>query len=149
MDELLMEGARARIEEAIHLAEKNTSGEIRVHLDDFCPEAVMDRAAFLFAELDMHRTELRNGILIYVALEDKKLAILGDAGIHAKVGDAYWEKTLATMRNSFRSGNWIEGICDGVAQVGEQLKTYFPFATSDQNELPNTLTSERRASAQP
>lgn len=128
------------IEKAIHTAEKHTSGEIRVHIDEYCDEDVLDRAAFMFSELDMHRTDARNGTLIYIAYLDHKMAILGDVGIHAKVGQDFWDDARATIIAFFQQGKFTEGICAGVAAVGEKLKHHFPYQSTDTNELSNEVT---------
>ena len=83
---------QAKIIKAIEMAELNTSGEIRVHIESKCKEDTLDHAAFIFEKLEMHKTEQRNGILFYIALKDHKFAVLGDAGIHQKVGDEFWGK---------------------------------------------------------
>ena len=128
------------IEVAIRSAEKHTSGEIRVHIDEHCEEDVLDRAAFMFSELDMHRTDARNGVLIYIAYQDHKMAILGDVGIHTQVGQDFWDDSRAKMIDHFREGNYTEGICIGVAAVGQKLKHYFPYQSDDTNELSNEVT---------
>ena len=137
----ITEEQRGIIESAIHDAELRTSGEIRVHIDDFCDENVMDRAAYVFAQLEMHRTDLRNGVLIYIALQDRKLAILGDQGINAKVARDFWNSTFALIVDHLKKGQWIEGICAGVLKAGEELKTHFPRSKDDVNELSNTITT--------
>ena len=130
---------RERIKQAIGKAEMQTSGEIRVYIDDECKEDVMDQAAFVFAELNMHRTELRNGVLIYLAVEDHKFAIIGDAGIHAKVGDQFWNKIKAEMILRFREGKVTEALEVAILEAGEQLKHFFPRSSDDKNELPDDM----------
>jgi uncharacterized membrane protein len=128
------------IEGAIRNAELGTSGEIRVHIDDRCNEDILDRAAFLFSELAMHKTELRNGVLILVTTDDRKMAILGDGGIHSKVGQDFWDDAKSAMISHFKNNNWKDGLCEGVRLVGEKLKMHFPIAANDTNELSNTIT---------
>jgi uncharacterized membrane protein len=140
-DSLLSDEQRSIIESAIQHAELRTSGEIRVHLDDFCDEQVLDRAAYVFAQLEMHRTEQRNGVLIYVALQDRKLAIIGDQGIHAKVGAGFWNSTFDLIVSHMKKDEWVEGLCAGVMKAGEELKKHFPRASDDVNELSNTITT--------
>lgn len=144
LEELFSDAGIARMEQAIHDAELGTSGEIRIHVDEFCKEDVLDHAAFLFGELEMHKTQLRNGVLIYVAIEDRKLAILGDLGIHLKVGEDFWDSTRDIMVSHFRENNYVEGICAGVGRAGEQLKLHFPREEDDVNELPNTISIGNR-----
>ena len=120
---------------AIKQAEKDTSGEIRVHIENRSKIDVLDRAADVFAHLNMHKTAQRNGVLIYVALLDHKSAILGDAGINAKVPADFWDSIMKNMVAKFK-----EGICEAVITAGEQLKVYFPYQTDDVNELPDEIS---------
>ena len=137
--ELFSPEDRERIKLAIGKAEMQTSGEIRVYIDDECKEDVMDQAAFVFAELNMHRTELRNGVLIYLAVEDHKFAIIGDAGIHAKVGDQFWNKIKAEMILRFKEGKVTEALEVAILEAGEQLQHFFPRSGDDKNELPDDM----------
>lgn len=125
---------------AIQQAEKDTSGEIRVHIENRSKIKVLDRAADVFAELKMHKTALRNGVLIYVALLDHQLAILGDAGINTKVPSNFWDSIKNNMVEKFKQGLITEGICEAVIAAGEQLKTYFPYQEDDVNELPDEIS---------
>ncbi len=125
---------------AIKQAEKDTSGEIRVHIENRCKIDVLDRAADVFAQLKMHKTAQRNGVLVYVALLDHKSAILGDAGINAKVPANFWDSIMKNMIGKFKEGMITEGICEAVITAGEQLKTYFPYQTDDINELPDEIS---------
>lgn len=125
---------------AIREAEKNTSGEIRIHIENHTRKEVLDRAAQVFAELKMHKTALRNGVLIYIALEDRKLAILGDAGINIKVPDNYWNDIINRLVNDFKQGDACGGICKAVHSMGQQLKKFFPYQADDINELPDELS---------
>ncbi|MEO8886528.1 MAG: TPM domain-containing protein [Mucilaginibacter sp.] len=129
-----------RIKQAVEAAEKNTSGEIRVCVEKTCSEEVLDRAAKYFAKLDMHKTKLRNGVLIYLATVDRKFAIIGDAGINEVVPDDFWEQTKHDMLEQFKQGNLVEGVATGVKLAGEQLKKYFPHALDDINELPDDIS---------
>lgn len=126
--------------QAIREAEKESSGEIRVHIENHCSKTVLDRAAQVFAELRMHKTALRNGVLIYVALTDRQLAIIGDVGINTKVADDFWESTKELMLEQFRQGKLCEGLCRGIREVGQQLKSYFPYQSDDVNELPDDIS---------
>ena len=125
---------------AIQKAEKDTSGEIRVHIENRSKIEVLDRAADVFAELKMHKTALRNGVLIYVALLDHKLAILGDAGINSKVPTGFWDSIKTNMVEKFKQGAITEGICEAVITAGEQLNAYFPYQENDVNELPDDIS---------
>ena len=129
-----------RIREAVERAEKHTSGEIRVCVEKTCSEEVLDRAATYFTKLDMHKTKLRNGVLIYVATEDHKFAIIGDGGINKVVPDDFWDNAKLQMLEQFKQGNLVEGIATGVTMAGEQLKKYFPYDTDDNNELSDDVS---------
>lgn len=132
---------KAQIKSAIEAAELNTSGEIRVHLENKCKEEhVLDRAAQVFAELNMHKTEARNGVLIYMAVVDHKFAILGDAGINAKVEDDFWDITKEKMVAQFKEGQLTQGIAEGIKCAGERLKEFFPYQSDDQNELSDEIS---------
>lgn len=134
------EEARKRIAQAIKNAELKTSGEIRVHIDDRCKEDVLDRAASTFEALSMHKTELRNGVLFYVAFDDHKFAILGDAGINAKVPEHFWDDIRDHVISQFKQGNYTDGLCEGIEMAGKQLKEHFPYQKGDENELDNEIT---------
>ena len=129
-----------RIREAVESAEKHTSGEIRVCVEKTCSEDVLDRAATYFTKLDMHKTKLRNGVLIYMATEDHKFAIIGDGGINKVVPDDFWDHTKLQMLEQFKQGNLVEGITTGVQLAGEQLKKYFPYDNDDSNELSDDVS---------
>jgi uncharacterized membrane protein len=128
------------ISSAIQNAENQTSGEIRVHLEKTCSGNVLDRAARVFSDLEMHKTELRNGVLFYLAYEDRKFAILGDAGINSVVHEDFWDGIKVKMQSKFRSGHFLEGLCEGVELAGSQLKSSFPRADDDKNELSDKIS---------
>jgi len=125
---------------AIEEAELNTSGEIRVHIDLTCKGDVLDQAAKTFAMLKMHKTKLRNGVLFYLSIQDRKFAILGDAGINAQVPENFWETTKQAMFDKFKETNLAEGLVTGITLAGEQLKKYFPYKDDDINELDNNIS---------
>jgi uncharacterized membrane protein len=129
----------AELDKAIKEAEKATSGEIRLYVEDRCKEDVLDHAAFLFEKLNMHRTELRNGVLFYLALHDHKFAILGDAGINAKVADDFWDHIKLEMLVFFKDGKFAEGLEKGISMAGQALSTHFPFERGDENELSDEI----------
>ena len=128
------------IKEAVREAELNTSGEIRVHLDNHCREDVMDRAAWWFGRLKMHRTELRNGVLFYLAVKDHKFAILGDAGINARTPDDFWDRIKEHMAEQFSQGKFSEGLKEGIRMAGKALKEKFPHQEDDVNELSDEIS---------
>lgn len=140
---LLTDQDKERIVKAIGEAEQQSSGEIRVRVERLCGEEVLDRAAWWFKKLKMHKTFLRNGVLIYVAVDDRKSAIIGDVGIHRKLGDNYWAQTLEAMTAQFKTGALVDGIVGAVADVGSRLKEAFPYdAVWDKNELSDEVSVE-------
>ena len=128
------------IQDAIANAELNTSGEIRVHIDDNCKGDVLDCAANMFHQLKMNKTELRNGVLFYLAVTDKKFAILGDKGINEKVPADFWDTIKEVMFENFKQQKFTEGLCKGIEMAGEKLKTNFPLQSNDTNELTNDVS---------
>ena len=129
-----------RIREAIQVAEKSTSGEIRIYVEKTCSENVLDRAANYFHKLGMDKTDLRNGVLIYLATKDHKFAIIGDAGINQVVPENFWDSTKEAMLDHFKGGQLAEGIITGIRLAGEQLITYFPCLDGDKNELSDDIS---------
>ncbi|RVT98277.1 TPM domain-containing protein [Mucilaginibacter limnophilus] len=128
-----------RIQKAIEAAEKNTSGEIRICIEKKCSEEVLDRAAKYFYQLNMDKTRLRNGVLIYLATVDRKFAIIGDAGINRQVPENFWDETKNQMQEHFKHGNLVDGIVTGITMAGQQLKKFFPFIEGDSNELSDDI----------
>lgn len=131
---------QAKVVDAIQEAEKNTSGEIRLHIEDYCKEDVMDHAAFIFEKLEMHQTQLRNGVLFYVSIEPHGFAILGDVGINQKVEDGFWENIKNHVIENFKKGQYEKGLSEGIVMAGEQLKKYFPYEADDVNELSDEIS---------
>lgn len=125
---------------AIKDAEFKTSGEIRVFIDKKCKEEnVLDCTAYQFKQLNMHKTELRNGVLIYISMEDHRFAIIGDVGINQKVESDFWDHTKDHMLSFFRRGEITEGLKEGIHKVGDQLKKLFPYQLGDKNELSDEI----------
>ena len=139
------DGEKSLILQAVKQAELRTSGEIRVFVESRCRFLnPLDRAVEVFHELKMEATEKRNAVLVYVALKDKQLAILGDAGIHVQVGDEFWNERVAQMIAEFNGANYIKGISDCVLKIGEALSTHFPYdGAKDQNELSDEIVFGR------
>ncbi len=131
---------QTQIVDAIKEAELNTSGEVRVHLDQHCEENMLDRAAFVFAKLKMHRTKLRNGVLFYLATASRKFAIIGDAGINQKVPDDFWDSIKEHVLSKFKEGNFADGLSEGIIKAGEKLKEHFPHQSDDVNELSDDIS---------
>jgi len=126
--------------DAIFEAEKNTSGEIRLHVENHCKKDVLDRAAEVFSLLKMHKTKLRNGVLFYLAIKDRKFAILGDAGINAKVPDGFWDEIKEQLVTRFKSGEFAQGLAEAILKAGDQLKVHFEHKVDDINELPDDIS---------
>jgi len=137
---LFTEKQQQQIVAAIKEAELNTSGEIKVHIEKKCDEDVLVHAAFMFDELEIQKTELRNGALIYLAVEDRALAILGDTGINLKVPNNFWDATRDVMINHFKEGEFAEGLANGIKLAGEQLKEYYPYESDGVNELSDEIS---------
>jgi uncharacterized membrane protein len=137
---LFTEKEKETIVKAVKTAELNTSGEIRVHVERSCPEELMDRAAYIFEKLKMHQTELRNGVLFYLSVDDHQFAILGDAGINARVREGFWDEIKETMLSYFREGDLAGGLETGILMAGEQLKAHFPYQKEDVNELSDEIS---------
>ena len=128
------------IVQAIQEAEKKTSGEVRVHIEKKCPKKdPIKRAINLFQKLRMHKTDLRNGVIVYVATEDHLLAIWGDEGIHAKVGQEFWENTLITLQKDFKTNQIKNGLTKALLDIGEKLQQHFPYQKDDKNELDDSI----------
>lgn len=131
---------KQQIENAIKQAELNTSGEIRVHIEPKCKIDVLDRASEIFAQLKMHKTEQRNGVLFYLSIVDHKFAILGDAGINAKTTDDFWDNIKEAMLELFKNNDISGSLERGILMAGEQLKQHFPYQQDDKNELSDEIS---------
>jgi len=133
---------REEIVHSIRAAEHETSGEIRVHLDRHCPGDPLEKGKLLFSHLGMDRTARRNGVLIYLAVYDRKIAILGDEEIHRLVPENFWEDVLAGMRERFARREFCAGLTWGIEQIGHKLKEVFPWSPTDKDELPDAISTE-------
>jgi uncharacterized membrane protein len=140
VEDFLTKAEEAEIVEAIRLAEKNTSGEIRVHLEKKTSIAPIERAVEVFNELQMDQTQQRNGVIIYVAVNSKQFAIYGDKGINDVVAGDFWNCTKDIMLEHFKSGRNKQALVDGIYNAGEQLKKYFPYQSDDTDELSNEIS---------
>ncbi len=147
VENFLTSEEEAAVIEAIRIAEKNTSGEIRVHLEATSLSAetnehidVFDRAAEVFDMLHMQNTKESNGVLIYVAVEDRTLVIMGDKGINNIVGQDFWESTKDAIIAHFKNGDMKQGLVEGILKAGQQLKQHFPYKNDDKNELPDDIS---------
>jgi len=131
---------QAQILLSVKSAEMDTSGEVRVNFETTCSEDVLDRAAWVFKKLKMHETAERNRVLIYLAVKDRKFAVLGDAGINAKVPEGFWDDIKELLTKNFREGRFTEGLSMGIMLAGKQLKTHFPHRKDDINELSDDIS---------
>lgn len=130
----------ARITQAIQAAERRTSGEIRVFVEDFCQrDHPVERAAEIFHLYGMFNTKVNNGVLIYLAEKSHQFAIWGDAGIHERVGFQFWDAEKRLLREYLQRDQGAEGICLVIEQIGEQLREHFPVDEKDENELPDEI----------
>ena len=141
VEDFLTKTEEQEVVQAICVAERNTSGEIRVHLEKSTTKSAINRAKEVFLELEMNKTKDTNGVLIYVAVENKLFAICGDSGIDKVVPNDFWDKTKQVIANNFQRSQFKQGLIEGIIMAGEQLKTYFPFdGETDTNELPNEIS---------
>ncbi len=134
---------KKQIKHAIINAELDTSGEIKVHIENNCEEDVLDRSAYWFEKLKMHKTELRNGVLFYLAIRAKKFAIIGDVGINQKVPENFWDEVKEEMSTQFEEGKFAEGLAEAIEKTGKLLKKHFPYHSDDINELSDEISFGR------
>ena len=134
---------QAQILASVKEAENATSGEIRVHIETSFKGDVLDRAAWVFKKLGMHKTAERNSVLFYLAVSDRKFAIIGDAGINAKVPSGFWDEVSLLLQKNFKEGKFTEGLSEGIIHAGLQLKTHFPHRIDDVNELPDEISFDK------
>ena len=131
---------REAIHSAIRKAEEGTSGELRLFLEDHCASDTLDRASYIFEKLQIKSTGARNGVLIYIAVLDHRFCVIGDSGIHSRVGDAFWEEIRNKMQMQFKDGKLREGIIEAIEAVGKKFKVLFPQKSKDDsNELPDDI----------
>jgi len=131
---------REDIRQAVLNAELDTSGEIRVHIETNCKGEVLDRAAFIFSKLGMQKTEKRNSVLFYLAVNHRRFAVIGDKGINAVVPEDFWDDIKNLLLNHFREARFTEGLIEGITLVGNKLKSHFPYQTDDVNELSDDIS---------
>lgn len=140
VEDFLTSDEETAVVEAIRKAEKNTSGEIRIHLEKSTSTHVADRAVEVFHKLDMHKTQERNAVLIYIAVKDKQFAIYGDEGINKKVPHNFWDTIKEIILKNFKNKKYKQALVQGVTMIGNQLKSHFPHTENDINELPNDIS---------
>ncbi|NQW35684.1 MAG: TPM domain-containing protein [Flavobacteriales bacterium] len=140
VEDFLTKDQEQLIINAIKIAEKNTSGEIRIHIEKSSDKEPMDRALDVFYDLKMNETALKNGVLLYVAVETQQFAIIGDVGIHTKVTDSFWNSTKDIVFTHFAKKEYAKGLELAILEVGEKLKTFFPYQSNDTNELSDEIS---------
>lgn len=128
------------VEKAIEEAELLTSAEFKLHIEEVCNEDVLDRAAFVFSELQLHKTQLRNAVLLYVSVNDRKVSILADAGAKAHLSEEVLSNCLSTLINDFKSSSYAAGIRSCFLTLADALKSSFPYQANDINEISNKVS---------
>ena len=126
--------------QAIEKAELHTSGEIRLHVEVNCTSNPYERALEVFYLLKMENTKERNGVLLYIAIKDRKLAIIGDQGIHEKLSNDFWDNIITKLQENFKNEIFAKGIIEAILEIGNQLSTYFPLNNDDKDELTNEIS---------
>ena len=139
-EDFLSKAEEQEIVQAIVEAEKNTSGEIRVHIEEHSEKSPLERAQEVFFELNMNETKDKNGVLFYVCVADKKFAILGDKGINEVVEADFWDCTKEVVLSNFKVKNFKKGLVEGILRAGERLQHYFPYQSDDEDELSNEIS---------
>lgn len=139
-DIFLTKREEQKVIDAIADAENKTSGELRIHLEEHCKKDPLKRAIKVFHKLGMHQTELQNGVVIYLAVKDKKAAVFGGKGIHEQVGQDYWQDVLNIIVTHFKKGEFEAGLVKAVQKVGDKLKEIYPVAADDVNELDDEIS---------
>ncbi|MEE9350468.1 MAG: TPM domain-containing protein [Flavobacteriaceae bacterium] len=140
VEEFLTQTQEQQIVKAIRTAELHSSGEIRVHIENCTPKETLVRAEEVFHYLKMDETENKNGVLFYLAVQDKKFAVIGDKNIDAKVPNGFWESTKELVLKEFKTAHFASGLVKGILNVGKELKQYYPINENDTNELINTVS---------
>ena len=140
MVKFFTEEGEKQIIQSIQKAEKLTSGEIRVHIQERCRGAIVADAARVFRALKMHKTEQRNGVLIYIVPSRNEFAVVGDKGINDLVPDNYWDDVRDIIQKAFQEGKFAEGVIAAIDKIGEKLHEFFPYQNDDVNELPDDIS---------
>ncbi len=140
VENFLTTSQEQEIIEEIRFAEKNTSGEIRVHLEKCTKKEPLERAKEVFHYLKMDETKHQNGVLFYVAVDDKKFSVIGDCGINKAVSKTFWRSVKKIVLQNFKKDLYANGLKLGIIETGKKLKKYFPYKKHDKNELPNSVS---------
>jgi hypothetical protein len=143
LEDFLGPEEQASVVGAIKNAETMTSGELRIHIELHCPGDPLARAAALFSQLKMDKTDLRNGVLVYCALKDRRFALYGDAGIHARLGLTYWQQLAEKVQQEIRGNSLAAGLALAAESIGSSLAEHFPRAADDHNELPDDISFQK------
>ena len=143
VEDFLSQTQEQQIVKAIRTAELHTSGEIRVHIENSTKKETITRATEVFHYLKMDETKQKNGVLFYLAVNDKKFAIIGDENINSKVPENFWESTKDIVVKEFKTAHFASGLVKGILKVGKELQQYFPFESDDKNELPDTISVKK------
>lgn len=136
------EEEEATLVKAIRWAEDKTSGEIRIHIEEKCTGDPFNRGLEIFAQLGMHQTDLKNGVLFYIATETHRFSIIADENINNKVPSGFWDNIRDEMVTHFKAGNLVGGLELGVLKAGEALKEFFPRQDVDANELSDEISAQ-------
>ncbi len=140
-DDILNPTEQEWLVDQIRKAESHSTGEIRVHLEDFSLDYPLDRASQLFASLEMHKTQFRNGVLIYISAAQHGIAIIGDMGINQYIDQKFWNDERSIIESYFQKEQYYEGLAVAVFRIGQKLKEHFPLGEQDNpNELPNEIS---------
>jgi len=140
MGSFFADSSSRKIVQAIHDVEQKTYAEIRVHIEDDCPSNPVDRALEVFHKLKMSNTKNQSGVLIYISTDDKKIAVIGDVGIHQQVGNDYWDRIVQDMIRVIAQKDLTDGIVYGIEEIGKKLIRYFPERSTVVDELPNEIS---------
>lgn len=140
LEDFISKSGQESVAQAVAAAERATSGEVCVHMTPRCSGDVMKRAVKVFNQQRLYQTRQRNAVLIFVAYESRKIAILGDAGINERVPQGYWDAQLATLAKALSAGQTVEGLCQVISEIGQKLSALFPPLPDDENELPNEIS---------
>lgn len=139
-EEFLPKADEQDVINAIVEAEKNTFGEIRVHIENHTEKPPLERAQEVFYQLGMDKTKARNGVLFYVGVADHTFAIIGDEGINNVVENDFWDCTKDAVISHFKNKKYKDGLVEGILKAGERLKKYFPYTADDKDELSNEIS---------
>lgn len=142
VEDFLTKAQEQKIVEAIKSAELHTSGEIRVHIENSHSKTPIERAAEVFYQLKMDETQQKNGVLFYLAVQDKNFAVIGDENINSKVPANFWESIRNEVIREFKTAHFTIGLVKGISIVGKELKNHFPYKKDDVNELPDEISVE-------